>query len=425
MKAVMYGGGNIGRGFIGPLFRDAGYEVVFVDVQTDLVEALNARHAYPLRIISDDGHEDFLIDGVSAIDGRDTEAVADAIATADICATAVGAGVLGSIAPNLAAGIRRRLTASGGTLNIIICENLMDADKILAEMIRENLTDEERALFDERVGLVEASIGRMVPVQTDEMKDGDPLRVCVERYCSLPVDKAAFRGPIPEIGGMIPFSPFGYYIERKLYVHNMGHAICAYIGLLVGYEYIYETVDDAEIRLLAENAMLETARGLSLKYGMDLALLLPHVSDLLLRFGNRALKDTCVRVGGDPVRKLSRSDRLIGAALLCEEQGVRPDYVGVGIAAALFRYLRETGREQNAENAAAALWELAGVGDGPGVGDGVVDSTGTRDQDAGIAGCSFVSAVLEDYECIADGGGAQALRRLIDRRKAARAEDIV
>ncbi len=28
-KAVMYGGGNIGRGFIGKVFSDSGYEVCF------------------------------------------------------------------------------------------------------------------------------------------------------------------------------------------------------------------------------------------------------------------------------------------------------------------------------------------------------------------------------------------------------------
>ena len=36
----------------------------------------------------------------------------------------------------------------------------------------------------------------MVPVQTEEMKDGEPLRVCVERYGFLPTDGAAFKGVI-------------------------------------------------------------------------------------------------------------------------------------------------------------------------------------------------------------------------------------
>ena len=31
-KAIMYGGGNIGRGFIGMLLSASGYEVTFVDV---------------------------------------------------------------------------------------------------------------------------------------------------------------------------------------------------------------------------------------------------------------------------------------------------------------------------------------------------------------------------------------------------------
>ncbi|GHU66971.1 mannitol-1-phosphate 5-dehydrogenase [Clostridia bacterium] len=407
MKAIMYGGGNIGRGFIGPLFRAAGYEVIFIDVQADLVETLNARHAYPLRIISDGGHEDFMIEGISAINGMDAEAVSDAIAAADICATAVGANILGRIAPNLAAGIRKRFHGTDSPLNIIICENLLDADKILSGMVQEDFTEEERALCGERIGFVEASIGRMVPVQTEEMKDGDPLRVCVERYGNLPVDKDAFKGPIPTIGNMIPFSPFGFYIERKLYVHNMGHAVCAYLGLIAGYEYIFQAIDDAEIRLIAENGMLETARGLAAKYGVDLADLLPHVINLLGRFGNRALKDTCARVGGDPVRKLARGDRLIGASLMCEGQGITPDYVGIGVAAALYQFLQEAGREQNTENAAAALRELSGVGDGDGTGN------------------TLVPAILEDYQIILDGGGAQALRRLMDRRAAARAEDIV
>ena len=58
MKAVMYGAGNIGRGFIGMLFSASGYEVTFVDVAEELIEALNRENTYPVRIVSNEGFED-------------------------------------------------------------------------------------------------------------------------------------------------------------------------------------------------------------------------------------------------------------------------------------------------------------------------------------------------------------------------------
>ena len=52
MKAVMYGGGNIGRGFVGALFSQAGYEVTFIDVAESVVQALSEQHEYPVRYVS-------------------------------------------------------------------------------------------------------------------------------------------------------------------------------------------------------------------------------------------------------------------------------------------------------------------------------------------------------------------------------------
>lgn len=361
MRAVMYGGGNIGRGFIGLLFRQSGYEVTFIDVAQPVIDGLNQRHQYPVRVISSTGHKDVVVDGVCAVNGNDADAAATAIAEADIMATAVGVNVLKFIVPNLVAGIRRRFALTDKPLNIIICENLLDADKILAGMIREQLTPEEAALFDERIGLVEASIGRMVPVQTPAMQDGDPLRVCVERYSWLPVDRDAFKGDIPVIQNLVPFSPFGFYIKRKLFVHNMGHSMCAYLGLYTGHQYIYQAVDDPEVLLLVKNAMLESAGALAAEYNVPVQTLLPHIDDLLIRFTNQALGDTCARVGGDPVRKLSANDRLVGAATLCEKHGIQPRHIVVGIAAALHRYLQAEQQPQTPEKAAEALKELSGL----------------------------------------------------------------
>ena len=199
MKAVMYGAGNIGRGFIGMLFSASGYEVTFIDVAEKLIDALNREKTYPVRIVSNEGFEDIDVERICAVNGNNTEAAAQAIAEADIMATAVGVNILKYIVPNLAAGIRRRIQAGGSPLNIIICENLIDADKLLAKLIRAELSEPEQDWFDKNIGLVEASIGRMVPVQTEEMKAGNPLRICADKYDFLPVDKAAFKGEIPDI----------------------------------------------------------------------------------------------------------------------------------------------------------------------------------------------------------------------------------
>ncbi|MBQ2710145.1 MAG: mannitol dehydrogenase, partial [Clostridia bacterium] len=176
MKAVMYGGGNIGRGFIGLLMSSSGYEVTFIDVAEPVVAALREKNSYPVRYISGDTYEDVLITNVTAVNGNDAEAASEAIASCDLMATAVGARILPYIVPNIVAGLRKRWERGGKLLNIIICENLNDAADIFTDMLKQQLNEKEQKLFDETVGMVEASIGRMIPVQTDAMKDGEPMR---------------------------------------------------------------------------------------------------------------------------------------------------------------------------------------------------------------------------------------------------------
>ena len=361
MKAVMYGAGNIGRGFIGMLFSASGYEVTFIDVAEKLIDALNREKTYPVRIVSNEGFEDIDVERICAVNGNNTEAAAQAIAEADIMATAVGVNILKYIVPNLAAGIRRRIQAGGSPLNIIICENLIDADKLLAKLIRAELSEPEQDWFDKNIGLVEASIGRMVPVQTEEMKAGNPLRICAEKYDFLPVDKAAFKGEIPDIKNMVPYEPFDFYIKRKLYVHNMGHAICAYLGLYTHKDYIYEAIDDINIQSIVQNAMLESAMALTHKYRMPTEDLVKHFQNLLYRFTNKALKDTCKRVGADPRRKLSPTDRLIGASQLCLEGNISPVFISIGTAAAICEYIRENNLPQSTEQAGKVLESISAL----------------------------------------------------------------
>lgn len=330
----MYGAGNIGRGFIGQLFSESSYEVVFVDINPVVLEKINSDKSYPVRIVSEDSCREVIVEHVRAVSAADLALVADEIASADIMATAVGVNVLPRIIGPVVAGLRKRWENGNlAPLNIIICENLLDANHYLAKLIKQELSAEECRLFDEKIGLVEASIGRMVPVMTTDMQEGNPLRVWVEPFCELPVDKDAFKGAIPEIKNMVPFAPFDFYIQRKLFMHNMGHATVAYLGFLNHSTYIWEAVKNPAVKLIALRALQESSVAMSLEHRVPMEQLLEHADDLIYRFGNRLLGDTVERVGKDPVRKLAGNDRLIGAAKLCLKHGISPVYISLGIAA--------------------------------------------------------------------------------------------
>jgi len=326
--AVMYGAGNIGRGFIGQLFHDSGYEVVFIDVNQEVVSALNERRAYTQLIVDGDAVERREITAVRAVDGRDEEAVARETAACVVMAVSVGAAILPRVAPLLAAGLAIRETP----LNILVCENLAHGPDILRSYVSEHLSDLSKL---DNVGFVGATIGRMVPVMPPEQRAGDPTRIAVERFCALPLDADAVVQPVPEIEHAVWCSPFAFQEGKKLYIHNMGHALTAYFGFLRGYTYIWQAVGEPDIRGQARAAMLSSAEALARKYNEDRAALTAYVDDLLARFGNKGLGDTIARVGGDPMRKLAPGDRLMGAVALCKEQGTDYDPILTGVAAAL------------------------------------------------------------------------------------------
>lgn len=277
-----------------------------------------------------------------SVNGKDSEAASDVIANCDICVTCVGAKAIKFIIPNFVLGVKKRYAKDKRPLNFLICENLMDADKYIHSLLEQELTEQELA----SVGLVETSVGRMVPVPDKALLETDPLLVRAEGYPVLPCDKDAFKGEIPQIKNVIPISPFRYIIERKLYVHNMGHAVCAYLGMIKGYTYIWQAINDTEIRVIVKEAMIASAVALSKKYSIALCDILAHVDDLIRRFGNTALGDTCERVGADVPRKLAKADRLTGSSLNVLEQNGHPTYIAIGAAAALLSYAPEDAKTQ-------------------------------------------------------------------------------
>lgn len=372
---VQFGAGNIGRSFIGRLFAEAGYRVVFIDVDSRLVSLLNERRSYPVVVKQNDRPDQVrLIGGVSAIDGRDREAVIDVLTQADGMATSVGQRGLQAVLPLLAAALELRAANNAPPLDLIIAENLRSG----AAWFRQNLGPllPEGFDLDSRLGLVETSIGKMVPIMPQDALNEDPLQLFAEPYDTLIVDRLGFRREVPALAGLKPVNNIAAWVDRKLFLHNMSHAALAYLGYQANPELIYcwQAMEPPAVVDAVRAALLQSAAALNRAYPDDLPHeeLSAHADDLLDRYRNRALGDTLHRVGRDLGRKLAREDRLIGACLLAAKHGLPFDSLVPPIRAALkFAAPDEQGRVGEADQRIlqavaergprAVLGEIAGL----------------------------------------------------------------
>ncbi len=331
MKALHFGAGNIGRGFIGKLLSDAHAELTFADANTQLVDQLNHSHEYKVNVVGTQ-HQVDTVSHIVAVNANSSDVV-DRIRKADLITTAVGPQVLDKIAGTLAEGLRLRFD-DGNTspLNIIACENMVRGTSHLKDEVLKKLPAEYHERLEQLVGFVDSAVDRIVPPSAAA---NDPLEVTVESFSEWIVDKGQFRGPIPQVDGMELTDNLIAFVERKLFTLNTGHIITAYLGYLKGYGTIREAIEDPEIRDKVRLAMQQSGEVLVRRYGFDRQLHQAYIEKILGRFANPYLVDEIDRVGRQPLRKLGADDRLIKPLRGTLEYGLPNGALLEGIAAAL------------------------------------------------------------------------------------------
>ncbi|XAS67294.1 mannitol-1-phosphate 5-dehydrogenase [Micrococcaceae bacterium Sec5.7] len=329
MKAVHFGAGNIGRGFVGLLLHQAGYEVVFADVADALISQLAAADSYNVHEVGVNPTVR-TVDNFRALNSgaREADVIAE-IATADIVTTAVGPHILKFVAPVIARGLAGR-PASLAPLQVMACENAINATDILHS--------EVTALWDDAVGPLDSAavfantaVDRIVPNQ----EPGQGLDVTVETFYEWVIDSTPFGGSAPVIPGATFVDNLEPYIERKLFTVNTGHAAAAYFGYEAGLGKISEAMADQDVAEDVRAVLEETKQLLVAKHGFNHDEQEAYVQKILGRFSNPYLPDTVNRVGRAPLRKLGRHERFIGPAAELAERGIVPEALLGAIAAAL------------------------------------------------------------------------------------------
>ncbi len=329
MKAVHFGAGNIGRGFVGWLLHDGGYELVFSDVAAPLVDAINAASEYTVHEVGPGG-VDHVVTGFRAINSKENPAeLAQEIATAEVVTCAVGPTVLPFIAGNILDGLRGR-EAGRAPLQVMACENAIGATDTLRAAIVEKAGAEWETLADRAV-FANTAVDRIVPAQPAD----EGIDVVVEPFYEWAIEQGPFQGEPPHIPGAHFVDDLAPYIERKLFTVNTGHAATAYFGARAGATTIAEALENAEVAAAVEAALEETSALLVAAHGLSPEDMADYRATILQRFRNPELPDTVWRVGRQPMRKLSRHERFVGPAAGAAERGLSTTALVAAMGAAL------------------------------------------------------------------------------------------
>jgi len=319
-KAVHFGAGNIGRGFVACFLHNSGYEVVFADVADSLIDQINATPSYKVIEVGTEGTSENVITNYRAINSKTHEAeLVQEIATADVVTCSVGPNILRFIAPVIAKGIDQR-SDDMKPIAVIACENAIGATDTLASFIKDPKNTPEHRLesHGQRAHYANSAIDRIVPAQ-------DPnhgLNVTLEKFFEWVVESGPFtKESHPDIQCINWVENLAPYIERKLYTVNTGHATAAYHGYNRSKRTVYDALQDKAILAEVRKALEETTSLIVAKHGIPLDEQKAYANKIIRRIGNPHLEDAVERVGRAPLRKLSRKERFVGPAAELAEKG--------------------------------------------------------------------------------------------------------
>lgn len=337
MRAVVFGGGKIARGFIGQLLYRSGFDITFVEVNEELVRQLNEAGAYYVNVMGNPAASEW-IDRYQCISLKDVDGIADALKKTDIAFTSVGGKNLDSLASVIAAAFTRaEPELKEKVFTIITCENWKGpAEQLRGGILQELGEANLQTAFEAHVGVSEAAIIRSGVEATEEVQKIDRNAVSVTDYWELPIDKKRMKGPLISFVGADYKENFGSFLQQKIYTFNTTNATIAYLGRLRKIELLSEAANDPEITEIVRGVQEEINLAISREMNIPLEEQELFSQKALKKYQDKNVIDFTERHGRDPIRKLGPTDRIIGTLRLAEKHGISYEALAVTAAAAIY-----------------------------------------------------------------------------------------
>ena len=335
-RCLVIGAGRVAGGFVAPLLRDAGWEIILMSQNARVIEAINEDGGLWVRT-GIDPPEDRWVGDVFAISPWDP-GLPHLAADADLLATAVGSSALPDVGRTLAPLLRARLAACEAPINVITFENHRRAPEVLAASLIEEDPFLARMICL-RVGIGGAAVWRTISRRRITSKgvifDADGADECYADALALIPGAPPLDGSVP---GIELVRAFDDRMVEKLWIFNAGHAAAAYLGWQCGCRTVREAMERPTVRAAVAGVVTEAQRAfeayLSVRPG-SVPIPPRSLSWILDFYADPGLEDPIVRVAREPRRKLAADDRLIGPAVACSAAGFRPLALADTIAAAL------------------------------------------------------------------------------------------
>lgn len=306
MNATIFGAGNIGRGLIGLVLDQLGYDITFVDADSDLVEALQSAGGYTVTL--GDG-EQRTVTGSTYLNARDSEAVVDAVAKSALITTAVGEPILKIVADPIGRGL---LQSTIENVNVLACENVHPNSPRLQAHIREIVGDEAA----ERAGFPEVIVDRIVSTEPGS------LELATESAYEFIAERDGWRGPEPG-EGLLLVDAIEAYEKRKLWLVNGLHAAVAFLGLKSGHTYAHEAMADDDIKTTTKKIADAMVGVLESEFpSFPAGEFAETAASSLGRFAASDMPDPLNRIARNPLPKLALNERVVGPAVAAVEHGL-------------------------------------------------------------------------------------------------------